>query len=289
MKVIVFGGSGFLGSHVADCLTEKGYQVSIFDLEPSPYLLPDQKMIIGNILDEQAVYEAVQDQDYIFNFAGIADLDDATTRPIETIKQNIMGSAILLEASRKHGVKRFLYASTIYVYSEKGGFYRCSKQSAELYIEEYLRKYGLNYTVLRFGTLYGQRANNRNSIYNYLRQAIENKQIVCSGTGNEIREYINVKDAARLSVMALDEEYSNKHVIITGSNSMQFKDMLSMINEILGNKISIEFNGMENNNHYNITPYSFVPKAGYKLVGQYHVDMGQGLLECISEIYKSIK
>ena len=289
MKTIVFGGSGFLGSHIADCLTEKGFEVTIFDLKPSPYLLPEQKMIIGDMIDEKAVFEAVRGQDYVYNFAGIADLDDATTKPMDTVQQNIAGTVVLLEASRKNAAKRFVYASTIYVYSEKGGFYRCSKQAAELYIEEYERKFSLDYTILRYGTLYGPRSDQRNSIYRYTKQAIEDKKIICIGTGDETREYIHVKDAARLSVSILAEEYRNKHIIITGHHPMCSKDMLFMIREILGNQIEIQFGGNENEAHYNITPYSFVPKIGHKLVNHYYLDMGQGLLECINEIYNDLK
>ncbi|MDY6917844.1 MAG: NAD(P)-dependent oxidoreductase [Chloroflexota bacterium] len=286
MKAIVFGGSGFIGSHVADCLTEAGYQVAIFDLEPSPYLLPGQEMILGNILDEAAVLDAVNGCDYVYHLAGIADLDDATTKPLDTVQQNVMGTTVILEAAWRSRVKRFVYASTIYVYSDKGGFYRCSKQAAELYIEEYNKRFGLDYTVVRYGTIYGPRADSRNSVYRYLKQAIESGSIICPGSGDEMREYIHVKDVARLSVDILADEYRNQYVIMSGHQAIRFKDLLYMIREILANQVEIEFKGGElDAAHYNITPYSFVPRIGHKLVTHYYVDMGQGLLECISEIY----
>jgi UDP-glucose 4-epimerase len=283
-KAIVFGGSGFLGSHVADCLTVNGYEVTIFDLNPSQFLLNEQKMITGDILDKQAVFDSVSDKDVVYNFAGIADLDDATTKPIDTVRLNIMGNINIMEASVKTNVERFVYASSIYVYSQKGGFYRCSKQSSEVYIEEYQGCYGLNYTVLRYGTLYGPRADERNSIYRYLKEALNTGCIKCEGTGEEMREYVNVQDAARLSVEILHDEYRNKHVIISGHHPMKFKDMLFMIREIIDKDIAIEFSGAENRDHYNITPYSFSPKIGQKLVSHLYLDMGQGILECLHEI-----
>ena len=286
MKAIVFGGSGFMGSHVADQLTEAGYDVTIFDLESSPYLLPGHKLILGDILDTNAVLEAAKGCDYIYNFAGIADLDAATTKPLETIEQNILGTAIIIEAALRSAAKRLVQASTIYVYSETGGFYRCSKQAIELYIEEYNRKFGLAYTILRFGTVYGPRADSKNSIYRYLKQALDDGRIDCGGTGDETREYIHVRDAARLSVAILADEYRNKQVTITGHHPMRLKDMLYTIREILSNRIEISFKASESDTpHYNITPYSFVPKIGRKLVTHEYVDMGQGLLECISELY----
>jgi UDP-glucose 4-epimerase len=286
MKTIVFGGSGLIGSHVADRLTEVGYDVTIFDLKPSPYLLPGQEIIIGDILDKKAVLDAVKGCDYIYNFAGMADLEAATTEPLRTIEQNIVGTAILLEATLRSRAKRFIQASTIYVYSDTGGFYRCSKQAAELYVEEYNRKFGLEYTILRYGTVYGPRADSRNSIYRYLKQALDEGRIDCGGTGDETREYIHVRDAAQLSVDILADKYRNKQVIITGHHPMRLRDMLYTIREILSNRIEINFEASKSDTpHYNITPYSFVPKIGRKLVTHEYVDMGQGLLECISEIY----
>ncbi len=286
MKAIVFGGSGFIGSHVADRLTEAGYDVIIFDVKPSPYLSPIQQIVIGDILDRETVFDAVKGCDYLYNFAGMADLDAATREPLTTIEQNIMGTAILLEAAVRSRAKRFIQASSIYVYSDTGGFYRCSKQAAELYVEEYNRKFGLEYTILRYGTVYGPRADGRNSIYRYAKQALEDGRIDCGGTGDETREYIHVRDAARLSVDILAEEYGNKQITITGHHPMRLKDMLLTIREILSNRIEIRFEASESDTpHYHITPYSFVPKIATKLVSHEYTDMGQGLLECINEIY----
>jgi UDP-glucose 4-epimerase len=284
MKILVFGGSGFLGSHVVDALTDAGHSVTMYDLKPSPYLKAEQKMIVGDILDFEAIQKAIIGADYVYNFAGIADLDDATTKPLTTIRLNVEGNVNILEACRLENVKRYVYASTIYVYSQKGGFYRCSKQASEIYIEEYNRRYNLSFTILRYGTLYGTRADDRNSIYRYLRQAIEEGVIDCSGTGEELREYINVADAARLSVEVLNEEYRNKYIIVTGHYPMKFKDMLLMIKEILGKDIRINLQAASNPDHYEYTPYSFTPKIGQKLVNHMYLDIGQGLLECINEM-----
>ena len=127
MKAIVFGGSGFLGSYVADALTDVGYDVVVFDCEESPYLRPDQEMIVGSILDKEIVEGAVKGCDVVYNFAGIADLDEAALRPVESVEVNILGNTIVLEACRKVDVKRFVFASSLYVYSKAGSFYRSTK------------------------------------------------------------------------------------------------------------------------------------------------------------------
>lgn len=283
-KVIIFGGSGFLGSHVADALTNAGHQVAIYDLKLSPYLLNGQKMILGDILDREQVLRAVEGYDYVYNFAGFVDLDDATTKPLDTAQLNIIGNLHIMDAALKANVQRFIYASTIYVYSEKGGFYRCSKQSSELYIEEYNRLYGLNYTILRYSTVYGPRADARNSIYRYLKQAMDASRIDCSGTGEEVRDYIHVKDAALLSVQILSDEFKNKPVVVSGHHPIKFKDMVAMIKEIVGRNIKISYTNPKGSAHYTYTPYSFSPRIGYKITNNLYIDMGQGLLECLHEI-----
>jgi len=288
MKVVVFGGSGFLGSHVADALTERGHQVTLFDLKPSVHLDPRQKMVVGDILDTRAVARALKGMDYVYHFAGLADLDEGNIKSMDTVKQNIMGTVGILEAAVQARVKRFVYASTIYVYSQLGGFYRCSKQAGELYIEEFQRRHQMNYTILRYGTLYGPRSDEKNSIWRYLQQALIEKKMQFHGTGEEMREYIHVRDAARLSVDILADEYANQAVIITGHHAMKTKDMLMMIKEILNHKVSIEFGSKINSIHYAITPYSFIPKIGKKLVSTCYEDMGQSLLECVHDMSQRI-
>lgn len=288
MRAIVFGGSGFLGSHVADELSTRGYGVTIFDRKLSPYLRQDQKMVVGDILDERGTADAVNGCDVVYNFAGIADLDDSTTRPLETVRFNIEGNVNLLDASVRAGVKRYIYASSVYVYSNKGGFYRCSKQAAELYVEEFNVKYNLNFNILRYGTLYGPRATMSNSIYRYLVQALKERRIDASGDGEEMREYIHARDAAKLSVDILDEKYKNQYIIITGHQTVQFKYLLNMINEILGSSVDICFSRSSNSVHYSTTPYSYTPKIGKKLTTDCYTDMGQGLLECLSEIDRDV-
>jgi len=290
MKIIVFGGSGFVGSHLADKLTEAGHEVTIFDLNPSAYLQESQRFIQGNILDQKRVIEALEGQEIVYHFAGLADIDEAMAKPIETVQANVLGTVNLLEAARQVEVKRFIFASTIYVYSDSGGFYRASKQACELYIEEYQRLFGLNYSILRYGTLFGRRADKNNSVHRYLSQALFERKISIQANGDEMREYIHVEDAARASVQILDEEYKNQNIILTGHHPMRFRDLLNMIREIVGEDVVIEYlpvDGGPSLAHYNLTPYTFRPKIGKKLVSHYYLDMGQGLVDCLDEIYHS--
>jgi UDP-glucose 4-epimerase len=291
MKVLVIGGSGFIGSHVADALSSAGHEVTVLDRHRSPHLRDDQQFVAGDMLDRERMQQAVEDRDAVYHFAGIAHLDIGLTAPIETVEQNVLGTVIALEAARLAAVNRFVYASSVYVYSEGGSFYRCSKQAAELYVEEYQRRYGLDFTILRFGTVYGPRADRHNSVHRYLQQALRERRIVAAGTGDEIREYVHVKDAAQSSVHVLDDEFRNERVVLTGHHPMRFADLLEMIREIVGD-VTIELRPPEpedprhaDSGHFVITPYSFRPKTAKKLVANPYMDMGQGLLECLEEVY----
>lgn len=288
MKVLVTGGAGFLGSHVADALTESEHEVTVFDIRESPYISDGQKMVVGDLLDEETLNHVVSDQEAVYHFAGIADIDECATRPVDTAKYNILGTVQLLEACRKVDIGRFVFASSAYVYSDSGSFYRVSKQACEAFIENYQQLYGMKFTCIRYGSLYGDRADSRNSIHNLITQAIAKGKITYRGTGDELREYIHVKDAAQISAAILDPEYENQHLIITGLEKMRYGDLLDMIREMLNNEVEIEILPSERKAHYRITPYNFSPKLGKKIVNNPHIDMGQGLLQCMAEVYEKI-
>jgi UDP-glucose 4-epimerase len=289
-KVLVTGGAGFLGSHLVDALVERGHEVVVFDRARAAHLPAGVTAVEGDLLDHAAVAAAVAGVDAVYHLAGFADLNAAKTRPLETVTANIGGTVTLLEAMRAAGVARFLFASTVYVYSREGGFYRCSKQACESYIEEYGLRFGLRYTVLRYGSLYGPRADAANGVYRLLRQAIDEGRIAYAGTPDDIREYIHVEDAARLSVDALAAEYEGKHVLLTGPSALRAGDLFTMFAEILGRPVEVDYRKADGpgSGHYSVTPYAFTPKPGRKLVTTHYVDMGQGLLRMVEEIHHAL-
>jgi UDP-glucose 4-epimerase len=293
VKAIVFGGSGFVGSHVADALSDAGHEVTVADVVPSQHLREGQRFADCDVTDFEAVRAAVAGHDAVYHFAGLADIGEARDRARETALVNVQGTVNLLEAARIAGARRFVFASTIYVVGESGSFYRVSKQAAELYVEEYEREYGLAYTILRFGTLYGRRADAKNSIHRYLRQALAERKIVAYGTGDELREYIHVADAARLSAEILADEYANQHLILAGHHPLRFRELLTLIREIVGEDVELDVRADPDDEHlsrlyaghYSVTPYAFRPRLSRKLVSTSYVDIGEGLLDVLHEIH----
>ena len=288
--VVIIGGSGFLGSHLADVLTDQGYAVRIFDIVRSPWLRPEQEMVLGDIMDEVAVEETLRGADYVYHLAGTADIGEAIRSPRSTLEKNIIGSAIVFDAAVKAGIQRLMYASTIYVYSQQGSFYRVSKQAVEHLLEAYAEQFGLAYTILRYGSLYGPRSQEWNGLRRYVAQAVHEGRIVYPGSGEERREYIHVKDAARMSIAALEPEFANERLTLTGTHALNSRELLRMIQEILGDKVEIEFDlAKRDPAHYDMTPYRFTPREGKKMVPSVFVDMGQGILDLVEEIYHDIE
>jgi UDP-glucose 4-epimerase len=285
-KAVVIGGSGFLGSHLADALTDAGYGVSIFDVRRSPWLKSNQEMVVGDVRDEDLLRKCIAGARYVYHLAGIADIDQAARSPRATVEQNIIGSTVVLDCCLRAKVERILFASTLYVYSQQGSFYRVSKQAVELLIEAYQERYGLEYTILRFGSLYGPRAQEWNGLKRYVTQAVREGRIDYQGSGEERREYIHVIDAARLSVEALAPDYANQYLTLTGTQILNSGELLRMIQEILGGKVEIALNPEQRNpEHYEMTPYRFTPRVARKIVPNVFVDIGQGILDLVEEVY----
>ena len=289
-RVVIFGGSGFLGSYVADELIRRDYDVIIADVVRNKHLIDKKKFRQIDILNFKDVLKTLEDISIVYNFSAIAELDESINDPINTFKVNVMGNLNILEACKQTvGIDRFVYASSAYALSNEGSFYGISKQSSEKLTEEYFEKYGLKYTVIRYGSLYGERASKNNYIYKLLKSAIENGKIHFKGNETDLREYIHAADAAKLSVDILeDKQYENEHIILTGTERLKRIELITMINEIMGNQLEIKKLDEKNSGHYKITPYSYHPTVAKKLVANPFIDLGQGLLKCIQEINKEL-
>lgn len=284
---LVTGGSGFLGSHVADALADAGYRTIVYDRKPSPYLRADQEMILGDLDDRAALDAAVRGVDVVFHLGAVADIQDCADDPVAAARVNVHGTVNLLEACRKHGVKRFVFSSSAYIYSRHGGFYRASKQAAEAFVETFAEAGGPAFTIMRYGSLYGRRADPKNRIYRMIQEALTKGSISFPGHGDAMREFIHVGDAARMSLEVLAPKYENRFVLVTGFERFRVRDVAQMIKEILARDIRIEFAEGEPPGHYLMTPFTFKPAMAEKLIANEFIEFGHGLLECIHEQHEA--
>ena len=289
MKIVVLGGSGFIGSHVADELSKRGHKITIFDIKKSKWLRNDQKMHVGNILNSRDLEKIIKNAEVVFHFAGLADLTRSLKEPINTVRLNILGTVQVLELCRKYKIKRLVHASTIYVNSIEGGFYRISKKAAEDYVEEYNKTYGLNYTILRFGSIYGLRSGKTNGLRSIIQDSLNNNLISYGGSRKTARRYIHVLDVAKACADILKNKYKNQHIIITGKKNIKITKFLKNLSKILNISGKINFKNKKDTGHYEATPYTYKFKKGknYKLKSE--INIYTGILELIKEIKSTIK
>lgn len=284
-KIIVLGGAGFLGSYICENLAKRGYHVIIGDIANSTHTEKFEFAKV-DIMDIASLEKLItKDVFAVYNLAGYANLDKAIHEPFQTFNLNVMGNLNILNTCIKNKTQHYVYASSAYAMNDKGSFYGISKLASEKVIKEFHKRYGLTYTILRYGSVYSERAYENNYIYNLVKTALKTGSIKHLGDGEEIREYIHAADAAKLSVDMLEkEEFKNEIFMLTGVQSMKRKDVFDMINEIAGGKVKIELTKEGYEHHYKITPYTFQPESSKKLVANPFVDMGQGILECMKAI-----
>lgn len=283
-KILVIGGCGFMGSHLVDELIKVNYEVTVLDISKN-FINNKAKYIIGDIMDKDFLDKTINKYNIIYNFAGLADIKECDLNPKLAFDLNVIGNLNILTSilKSKTKIKRYVFASSLYVYSKFGGIYRCSKQASEVFIDEFCKQHKINFTILRFGSLYGQRAGPSNTIHNLISQIMNKKVIEYWGGPNNLREFIHVNDAARSCIDILSKDFINKNCTITGNNSIDMLRLINLLQEITNKKVKTKFNIKSDSGHYNLTPYSFVPKIGIKYIPQQTIDLGEGLLKLIDE------
>lgn len=290
MNILVIGGNGFVGKHLVKHLVVRKHNVRVLDLKKTKYSTIDiQKkvdQIIGDYSSKVSLEKAIKKIDIVYHLAGLSDLNDTLRKPAETAEKNIIGTIKILQACVKSKVKRFIFASTIYVNSSQGGFYKCSKIAAESYIREFSKLYGLKFTILRYGSIYGPGADASNGVYRLIKKAINNKFVDYEGDPDTIREYVHVEDVARASIEVIKKDYINQHINISGLNSIKIDDFIKIILETLNVKKKILYKKKKQIGHYVRTPYSFEDNLGIKLNIPLSIDFGQGILQMINQLKK---
>jgi len=284
MKVLVIGGNGFLGSHVSELLSNKKINVTIFDMKKGAWLKKGQKFVRGNILNYKSLSKAIKGVDVVYNFAALASLDAARFRPLETANINIIGTINVLMCCKKFKVKRFVHASSIYANSEQGGFYGSSKKASEDFVEKFFQIYRLNYTILRFGSLYGARADSFNGVNNLIDNAIKKNSLHYKGSLKAARKYVHVKDAAVACFNALQNKYKNKYVNITGRKTIKVINLMKILSRLLNiSHKKIKFSNKKNEGHYISKPTKYKPRIGINVPLQSCKNLNKSLEDLIKE------
>ena len=284
-RVLIIGGGGFIGSNIAKELSKRNYKVTIFDKIKPKNLNKKNKIIVSDLKNKKNLEKAIKNSDIVYHFAGIADIGEAMRDPIKTCETNVLYTLIILKLCIKYKIKRLIFASTIYVHSEQGGFYRISKQASELCIEEFNKRFNLNYSILRFGTVYGPNADKRNNLSKIIADAIKYKKLNYSGgTSKAIRRYIHVLDAAKASCDILNRKYINKNILITGKKNIQITKIMNFLSKILKIKSKPSYEKVAKNGHYDVTPYTYKKSPEIKFFPKKSISIKVGLISLIKEL-----
>ena len=210
-KILIFGGSGFLGKAFLDSLNLDNLDITIVDSSKSHIENNLVKYVEVDITDLKKMRSKLDKHyDYVFNFASIADIGEADDNFDRTIDVNVSGCLNTLKFCKTAKIKTYIYASSMYVFGDKGGVYGATKKISEMLVEKHAAEYSFDFTLLRYGSLYGPGAHKWNSIIKNVKTIKKDKSLTHWGNGNEVREYIHIKDAAKLTAQCLDGKYKNK-------------------------------------------------------------------------------
>jgi UDP-glucose 4-epimerase len=243
---------------VVDALIEAGHEVAVIDLR-APHR-PDVEHREASILDSAAMDAAAGGLDALFHLAAVADVNDVVADPAAAIELNVTGTVRALEAARKNGVKRFLLASTVWVYSsiavsegdtvdETACFdvtavrhvYTTSKVAAEMVCHDYWNMHQLPFTVLRYGIPYGPRMRFSLVIPVFVRKALRGEALTLSGDGSQHRKFVYVEDLARAHVLALGEAAQNQTYNLDGAEKISILRIAETVLRLTGADRPIEF------------------------------------------------
>lgn len=280
-KYLITGASGYLGRNLAEFLVSKKKIVTLFDQKKNNYLkIP--KTITGNLNNKKKLIKITKNTNTIFHFAAIADLQEANKNPFRTIENNVDGTLKLLQACVLNKVKKFVFASSVYAISEQGGIYSTSKLAAEMIVERICKKYKIKFIILRFGTVYGNQANKFNTVNNYVAQALLRKKIFRESKGNEVRNYIHVKDAVKLVYkITKSTKYNNGYYNILGNKKYLVKELFNIIKKNLPD-LSIVFSKSDKRAYnYKINPFTYKLRIGKQIKLKKYITLEKGLKNLI--------
>jgi len=237
MKILITGGSGFIGSHIVDLLIEEGNDsIIIDDLSngKEENINPKATFYHLSILDNKLADIFKKEKiEVVIHHAAQISVRDSVKDPLHDMETNIKGSLLLLEHCIKYKVKRFIFASTGgALYGEQDYFpadenhltrplspYAIAKLSVEKYLFFYHNTYNLSYTSLRYANVYGPRQDpygEAGVVAIFIQKMLQGKQPVINGDGKQTRDFVYVHDVAKANLLALTHDVTGKINISTG-------------------------------------------------------------------------
>lgn len=245
MRVLVTGGSGFIGSHLVNKLVDHGHDVCIFD-KFKPHR-ESVEWFKGDILNEKDVLEACKDIEVIYHLAAVADVNVALSHFEMCLMINEVGTVNMLRAAIAREVERIILASTTWVYGKTTGtvdentpipfpdhIYTKTKIGQEQLVHTWHKHYGLPYTILRYGIPYGSGMRSNMAISIFARKAMRHEPITIFGKGDQGRCFIYIEDLAEGNVVALKNSAKNEIFNLAGSKFVTMNQIAEILRDIFG-------------------------------------------------------
>lgn len=244
-NILITGGAGFIGSHAADLLIEKGYNIFVVDNLSSGCgcnLNKDAKFYNMDINSPRLEDVFKENKiDYVFHFAAQASVSFSTKNPTEDAVENILGSVNILKFSKNYGVKKFIAASTAAVYGfpeylpvdEKHStkclsFYGLSKLTMEKYIE----LFGVDYIIFRLANVYGPRQSalgEAGVVAIFSDKMKSDKEVEIHGDGEQTRDFVYVSDVAQACIHAIQSEIKNEIINISTNKATSINKLFKLM------------------------------------------------------------
>lgn len=256
---LIFGGNGFIGSHLVEGLVKEGYDVRVFDNFKSGMMNLDTmidkiEIIKGDFFNETDVYNALKDVDYVFHYISTTIPATSTKDPIYDIESNIIGSVKMFQNAVKNNIKKIIFPSSGgTIYGEITDIriretdpvnpvnpYAISKLAIEKYLYYFNYAYGLDYTIFRYSNPYGEGQNPLGSqgvIPIFLNKIKHGEQPVIYGDGNMIRDYIYIKDAVDATITTLEKKTNEKIFNVGSGEGTSLNELIDIISQVVGEKI----------------------------------------------------
>ena len=256
---LILGGNGFLGSHLAEGLVEKGYDVRVFDsvrtgmsnLEPARGRV---EFMEGDFFSEAGVLQALKGMDCVFHYISTTVPATAVKDPVYDIQTNIAGTVRLLQLAVDSNVERVIFPSSGgTIYGEPVGLpvhethalnpvdpYGISKLAVERYLDHFNRAYGLDYLILRYANPYGERQSphgQQGVIPVFLNRIKMGDRPVIYGDGSMERDYIYVGDAIEATIAALEKTTSHRVFNVGSGVGTSLNHLLEIMSTVTGMRI----------------------------------------------------